>query len=237
VSATHRQYWIDQCQNVEGGLILLTSSSSKQEKGFFPLTNLEARFCSHPQYGRIMASLLDLALTHFFTITDFQKACGVFNEKLRQDQLLGKASAEITADRIKFLDYANSFVLRCRTLFDKMMGLLVLVLIEDGHRYISSPRRLKRKFGRLLGDQLTKESINSIEHVINALDSGFRTGEAHQTGKLRKWVLTDWSANPIETRFADLLTIYNKTLVLTCQIGNLLCTLPMNADNTEPEKP
>ncbi len=221
MSSNDRQYWIDRVLYIDGGLALLTSPSPQKEADIFPLLDLEAKFCSHPQHGKIMASLVDLKLTWFFTDSDFFTASHVYQDKLHFMRLPSHSHDEIAASRITFLNHANSFVLRCRAYWDKLMGLLVLVFKSDRYKQFEKAESRKETFQSIANSFLTPESIRSLMDLLELLNR-HRTPEAHATGCLRNWTLKDWDENPIKTPYADLVTLRNRSHNYTLNIISLI---------------
>ena len=225
MSSNDRQYWINRINYVDSGLTLLASPSPERAQDIFPLLELEERFCSHPQHGKIMASLVDLKLTWFFTDSDFISACLVYQDKLHFKRLPSHSHSETAASRISFLNHANSFVLRCRAYWDKLMGLLVLVFASDQYERFTSDESRRKSFKTIANGFLTPESVHSLMAILAMLNK-HRTPEAHSTGCLRTWILKDWDENPINTPYADLLTIRNQTARYTADIIKLIFETP-----------
>lgn len=225
MSSNDRQYWIDRINYLESGLALLAPPSPEKDQDIFPLLDLEKRFCNHPQHGKIMASLFDLKLTWFFTDSDFISVCLVYQDKLHFKRLPSHSHNETAASRISFLNHANSFVLRCRAYWDKLMGLLVLVFASDQYERFTSDESRIKSFKTIANGFLTPESIHSLMAILAMLNK-HRTPEAHSTGCLRTWILKDWDENPINTPYADLLTIRNQTARYTADIIKLIFETP-----------
>lgn len=225
MTSNERQHWIDRINLVESGLALLASPSPQKDKDIFPLLDLEEWFCNHPQHGKIMASLVDLKLTWFFTDSDFVSACLVYQDKLHFRRLPSYTYNEIAASRISFLNHANSFVLRCRAFWDKLMGLLLLIFASDYPNSGSGKRSPRKRFLKRAPNFLEHESVDSIASLLTLLND-HRTPEAHADGSMREWVLQPWDENPINTKYADLVTIRNKSCDYTADIIKLIRERP-----------
>ena len=215
-------HWIDLVGTIELGLAPNSTDEERKADKQFPLTSLEEKYRQHNNYGRIMAALVDLKLTFHFFANDFSYAGGVFNEQLHEKVLAGRTEAQIVASKILFLRYLNAFVLRCRSFWDKAMGIMVLVLNQDEYENFLSDHSRRAAFRKSMQNHLAKESITSIDNLIGVLDDKFRTAEAHQTGTLRTWIFNKWDQNPMNTPFGYLLGVYNHTFEYAEQISKLL---------------
>jgi hypothetical protein len=215
-------HWIDLVGIIELGLAPNSTDEERKADKQFPLISLEEKYRQHKNYGRIMAALVDLKLTFHFFANDFSYAGGVFNEQLHEKVLAGRTEAQIVASKILFLRYLNAFVLRCRSFWDKAMGLMVLALNQDEYENFLSSHSRRAAFKKAMQNHLAEESVASIDTLIGVLDDKFRTAEAHQTGTLRTWIFHKWDPNPINTPFGYLLGIYNHTFKYAEQISKLL---------------
>lgn len=225
-SASSSSHWADLARSIELGLAPNSTEEERKADKQFPLIALEERFRQHDHYSRIMAALIDLKLTFHFFANDFSYAGGVYNEQLHMNVLEGKTEAQITASKILFLRYLNAFILRCRSFWDKAMGVLILVFNPNKYETYLKNRSRRSAFKSVMKSHLSQESLVSIDVLICVLDDKFRTAEAHQTGTLRTWVFEKWDPNPINTPFGYLLGIYNQTFEYAKQISDLLHKSP-----------
>ena len=215
-------HWIELVIQIEYGLDTNLIDIGSKDYKHFPLISLEQKYRQHHNYGRIMAALIDLKLTFQFLTHDFSYACGVFNEQLHVKVLEGRTEKEILSSKILFLKYLNMFILRCRSFWDKAMGIMVLVLNSDNYDVFLQANSRRKTFKKVMHNHLTEETIINMDALIKVLDNKFRTAEAHQTGTLRTWIFKKWDSNPMNTPFGDLLGIYNLTFEYAEQISKLL---------------
>lgn len=231
-----QEYWVDFVQAIEVGLSSNSTGDNEKTDKHFPLKQMEQLFRGHKDHGKLLGALIDLKMTFHFSANDFSYACGVYNEQLHQRVLSGRTSTEIFASKILFLRYLNSFVLRCRSFWDKAMGVLVLVYNPLQYEKFVKAKSRRSQFKKAMKNYLTDESIASIDKLINMLDTQFRTAEAHQTGTLRTWIFKHWDVNPMNTPMGYLLTIHNMTLEFAEQISKLLIVQgnSSKANNIQP---
>jgi hypothetical protein len=144
-------------------------------------------------YGkRIFAALMDLQLQHTILEHDLQ----VIRTELNTDYCdAERKSRNVLTDlffarRMRLYQAASNCTLRTRAIWDKIMGVLILILSPS--EYESWLRKDSRKsaFGKLAEPwgEYGGKTAERIQRVVSSLDQRFRTAEAHGTGRLRKWV-------------------------------------------------
>jgi hypothetical protein len=111
----------------------------------------------------------------------------------------------------------SSFVLRYRALWDKVLGLLVLLTAPRDYDRFASAKSRKKSFKRIV-----ETSVPALQPIVGLLvelqrfDDHFRTAEAHGSGTLRKWT---FSMHPLhQTPLVDLVGFWN---LLNTLIGHL----------------
>ena len=93
--------------------------------------------------------------------------------------------------RVHFVTEAIGFVLRYRALWDKIMGLLVVLLVPDRYEAFVKADSLKREFLKVVGPTLALDVVENSIAMVQEFDDDFRTAEAHGSGRLRKLIYTD----------------------------------------------
>ena len=109
------------------------------------------------------------------------------------------------AERLDLFGAATSFVLRYRAVWDKLMGVIVLLLEPDKYQKFVKSNSRKKNFVKILKERGGQWPIyaQKVGEIIEIFDSQFRTAEAHGSGKLRKLAFCRVSAdsNPFEDLF------------------------------------
>ena len=113
--------------------------------------------------------------------------------------------------------------LRYRAFYDKFMGILVLALCPDDYDSFIKADSRKKEFGKKMVGHLDSSSIKSLIASISHLDDTFRTPEVHQTGRMRKWVLSSQDLF-LDNEF-DLLGYMNDILNLSIWLDELIETI------------
>lgn len=139
--------------------------------------------------GRLFSAILDLKITYAFVFIDYQRivpGLKVINQKETPDVLADSMSFK---EKMNLLHGHIDMAIRYRSFYDKFMGVLVLLLCPDKYNKFASARSHKSDFRKLMEGHIDSENLDSLYTIISGLDNDFRTAEAHQTGRMRKWVL------------------------------------------------
>jgi hypothetical protein len=94
--------------------------------------------------------------------------------------------------RMNIHDHANAFVLRFRSIWDKIMGILVLRFEPSRYESFCSSKSKKASFRKIFAAHpfIPEDFVRTAESIIQSFDDGLRTSEAHGTGTLRKTSFT-----------------------------------------------
>jgi hypothetical protein len=100
---------------------------------------------------------------------------------------------------------STAFVLRYRAIWDKLMGVVLLLLEPENYQKYCKSKSRKKYFCDLLKKKGGQWPIyaQGVSDTIETFDSRFRTAEAHGSGKLKKLIFNHFSAdsNPLEDLF------------------------------------
>ncbi len=148
---------------------------------------------SHPKKNCVFYALLDIRL-HFICLqVEIQRAAGTWNECFSKGKLEGGSvldSEQKLFGKMSMYGDLTSFTLRCRALWDKVMGFLVLLVTPNQYDEFIRSKSRRRKFLQLA--RKTSENFGkfgeSLAAHVKEFDEKFRTAEAHGAGRLRKWV-------------------------------------------------
>lgn len=147
---------------------------------------------TQPNGSRLFAALIDIMLTFGMIRTDLTAYVSQMNKVIECDgtfhnPIVNKRTDSFNA-RMQMHHHANGFVLRYRSVWDKIMGFIVqLTDPEEYDFFMQSKSRKKafRKFALKTGFPPI-ELVDVIQEAITNFDNKFRTSEAHGTGVLRK---------------------------------------------------
>lgn len=170
------------------------------QRGQFSLKHLSLleaydQLQSRDDGGRVFSALLDLQINFSLLYLDSHAVGATWNNYFSKGKLEGGSildSEEKFFGKMDVHRFNSSYVLRYRALWDKIMGLLVLIIVpHEYERYVSAKSRKKmfRKIA-LESNLLPEEAVKSLEELLMKFDNSFRTAEAHGTGSLRKYSFT-----------------------------------------------
>lgn len=94
--------------------------------------------------------------------------------------------------KLDFHKHYTDYIFRYRALLDKYMGLIVMEfkpLEYEKFVYSNSRKKSYRKFCE--NNAFNEEYINKFNEILSEFDNKLRTPEAHATGRIRKYTLTE----------------------------------------------
>ena len=191
----------------------------------FSLAKYYEKLQDHQNGGRIFSSLLDLKINAALTLKDIfsflntDRQTHSKNNPEKRDVL---DSTHFFRARMDCHDHLTSFIFRYRAMWDKVMGLMVLITIPDKYESFMQSKSKKKDFKKLAfkHNLASDELLNQFLSMIESFDDKFRTPEAHGTGRLRKW--TFWMGPIIETPQADALFYWASINEAMHQLENTL---------------
>ena len=172
------------------------------------------------QGGRLFAALFDLKITVAFLFIDSLKAVPDGDSMNRRDDIDILSNPVLFKKKMKMLHENIDLVMRYRAFYDKFMGVLVLAFCPDEYDSFVKADSRKKEFGKKMTDHLDPCEIKSLNASISHLDDTFRTPEVHQTGRMRKWVLS--SRDLFLDNEIDLLGYMNDILNLSIGVDELI---------------
>ena len=172
------------------------------------------------QGGRLFAALFDLKITVAFLFIDSLKAAPDGDSMNRRDDIDILSNPVLFKKKMKMLHENIDLVMRYRAFYDKFMGVLVLAFCPYVYDSFVKADSRKKEFGKKMTDHLDPCEIKSLNASISHLDDTFRTPEVHQTGRMRKWVLS--SRDLFLDNEIDLLGYMNDILNLAIGVDELI---------------
>lgn len=164
--------------------------------GYSPYLGLEDwyKYCivQNEIGGKIFTSILDMKFHFIFLDFDMVKAIKswerIFKDRESVNIIEDYSSFEET---IKILEHFSNYVLRYRAIWDKLMGLIVLLDVPEKSDSFRSSKSRKKSFRKLCNEFKGKIKVDGERLVkfLEDFDNEYRTPEAHGTGKMRKWIL------------------------------------------------
>lgn len=155
--------------------------------------------------GRVFTAVVDLAISQTNCTCELDDCIKAWNRYFSGENQFGHTPQTAFLDnemafegKLYYHRYLNSFVLKYRAHWDKIMGLHFLVfkyhLYND---FVRAPKK-KKMFIKELGDHslIAKEVVEYVKNDLTLFDENYRTHEAHGTGRLRKFAFTSGPEHP-----------------------------------------
>lgn len=175
--------------------------------------------------GKLFTALLDLKINFVMLHIDSMKAGVTWNNYFSKGKLEG---GSVLDDQQKFNGKAEmqyfygNFIPRYRAIWDKLMGILILLFQSESYDKFRRAKSRKKEFEKLCKEipQIPEEFVANVIKGISDFDQKFRTPEVHGTGKIRKWSFTMFTLN--ETPLIDITKYWNWLLPNLSEIDRLL---------------
>ena len=139
--------------------------------------------------NRVFAALLDVQINFLMLWIDSSSVGAAWAAFSPAGNLAGGSILDSPPKFFGKMDihrYNSSFVLRYRALWDKLMGLLILIQAPAEYDGFYAAKSRKKMFRRIAIRFWDHVSIDSLTEFLDKFDDSFRTAEAHGTGVLRK---------------------------------------------------
>lgn len=139
--------------------------------------------------GRLFSAILDLKITFAFVFIDYHRTIPGYKVMNCKETPSILTDPNLFMEKMDLLHSNIDMAIRFRTFYDKLMGVLVLLFCPEEYKNFVSSRSRKKRFEKIMRAHLEPTSLDSLFKIISSLDDNFRTGEIHQAGRMRKWVL------------------------------------------------
>ena len=144
----------------------------------------------HKNGGKIFTALYDIQINNVLLYCDMNRIVNLWNKLSRENRNKGSIldSKDIFLNKMDIHRFSTSFIFRYRALWDKIMGLHVLILAPDDYdNFVKKGKSRRSQFKNIMTKvSFPKKIIEGIEKILTDFDNKFRTAEAHGTGQLRK---------------------------------------------------
>lgn len=207
-----------------------------KERAQFPLKHLSLvvayDYCQlRADGGKLFAAVLDVFINFLLLYCDTNAVGSTWNRYFAKGRLQGGSVLDSEAKFFGKMDvhrYNSSFVLRYRALWDKIMGLLILMYAPEKYDEFFSSRSRKRIFFKISKGSkiLAEETAEYLKGMLERFDNEFRTPEAHGTGALRKWSFTMEPMN--ENPSIKLIGHWNILIEIMALLGKSFQSRPVN---------
>jgi hypothetical protein len=173
-------------------------------------------FCQQREGGgKVFAATLDIFINFVILWCDTIAAGAVWNEKFSKGRLEGGSVLESHEKFFGKMDmhrHNTAFIFRYRALWDKIMGVLIMIHAPERYEVFVSAKSRRRAFIKYSEGvaALPKDAVIHITSMLEGFDNEFRTPETHGTGALRKWSFTMAPMNEVPS--GKLMNFWNVAL-------------------------
>lgn len=195
---------------------------------YLPYIDLNTAFIKLQGYaegGRLFSALLDLKLSFVMLFLDMVKAGAAWNQNFSKGKLEG---GSVLDNQQKFDGkadiqyYYTNYVPKYRAVWDKIMGILILLFSSNNYDRFTKAKSRKKEFQKLCKNipQIHEDLVKHIIQNISDFDQNFRTPEVHGTGAVRKWSFTMLSLH--KTPLFDFYNYWNLLLPMVNEIDQII---------------
>lgn len=190
-----------------------------------------------PDGGRTFSALLDFKINFLLLFLDLNDIGCTWNQLFSKGKLKG---GSVLDSEVKFFGKMNihrsntAYVLRYRALWDKLMGLILLVYAPNDYDAFANAKSKKRTFAKLAEKHqfATPEFLENLSNLLTKFDNTFRTSEAHGTGVLRKYSFTMENLN--QNPQIELIHFWNALLDFVAKFGKIFSGEPTPTNPADP---
>lgn len=157
---------------------------------------------------KLFAAIVDLRITASFLFIDtnrvgvgINRQSVVSNEDVLNNQDYFDAKFSLLHENI-------DMVIRCRTLYDKLMGVMILLCAPTSYNDFIGAKSRKKAFGNIAKSFMNEDTLSEFVLEVSRLDDCYRTAEVHQTGSMRTWIFL--SDSPFHEKEMGVIACWNK---------------------------
>lgn len=142
--------------------------------------------------GRIFTALLDIQINFLLLYIDRNTVGQIWAALFSKGKLEGGSvldSPEKFFGKMDIHHFNTAYILRYRAIWDKLMGLIILIEAPDDYDSFSQAKSKRRTFAKIAEKCRFSEAplLADLDDVLTRFDNKFRTSEMHGTGVLRKY--------------------------------------------------
>lgn len=194
---------IEDVTKIENLISVFLSQKTGANFSYINLIVAYEKLIPHGNHGeRTFFALLDLKMNFTILMIDSFNSGAIWNsqnliKKVENQSILDNSS--LFLKRLEIYYYDSNFIPRYRAMWDKIMGILLLINSEELYNQYNSSKSKKKAFKKLSKEVefLSDDFIDVLEH-IQKFDDVFRTQEIHRFGSLRKFSFLDSPHNSSE---------------------------------------
>jgi len=177
--------------------------------------------------GKIFSALLDIQINFLLLWLDSHSVGAIWNSHFSKGKLEGGSVLDSSQKFFGKMDihrFNSSYILRYRAIWDKLMGLLILIYAPAEYESFANSKSKKRTFTKIAEKFAESQLLKDISELLTQFDNKFRTSEAHGTGVLRKYSFTMESL--ADNPQIELIGFWNAVNNFILDVGKIFNTNP-----------
>lgn len=217
---------LEDAKKFENLILQYGKSHTGAELPYINIENIYSKLHSKGNHGsRLIAAFVDLKVNFISLLIDNFISGAKWNEQLKikindNESLLDHPQLFL----IKLEVHRNeaNYIVRYRAVWDKIMGILLLLQSEDLYEKYNSSKSRKKAFKKLSINSTLydNEFVEYVETHVTYFDDNLRTGEIHRFGSLRKYFSLK---NPHkEEAYLKLRSSWNHMLEILSQLDKII---------------
>jgi len=183
------------------------------------------RLINRKDGARLFYALLDIQINIVLLFLDTHAVGAIWNASFSKGKLEGGSVLESEDKFFGKMDihrFNSSYVLRYRAIWDKIMGLIILIYSPGEYERFSGSSSKKKTFEKIANTHgfLDADTVLGLKNLLTEFDDKFRTAEAHGTGSLRKYsfLMESLADNPQ----IELIGFWNSVNSFLADLGKVL---------------
>ncbi|MCC9168960.1 hypothetical protein [Pontibacter harenae] len=174
---------------------------------------------------RVFYALVDLKINFALLLLDSFFSGAHWNEQNSMKLSVNESILDnptLFNSRLEIHRHNANYIPRYRAMWDKIMGVLLLISSEELYNKYNSSKSRKKAFRNLSQGVsfLDKGFVDQILEHIQKFDDNFRTPEVHRFGSLRKY---SFMQNPFDKiEYAELRGSWNYIITILAEIDRII---------------
>jgi hypothetical protein len=173
--------------------------------------------------GKIFTAFLDIQINLAMLARDNFDIVWMLGKNFPHDPIKPNSildSQPVFDDKLEIHRHTTNFIFRYRALWDKVMGVLVLIIAPNEYeKYAAAPSRRKH-FKTIIGAMPEHAGLSvAFKPILDRIDK-FRTPEAHGSGRVRKYSLS--TDHYVGTPLNEILIHWNTMCGVSKALGQVM---------------
>jgi hypothetical protein len=219
----------DEAARFEQLLVKYSTAQTQSQIKHIPLTEAYDCLQSRPDGGLIFATLLDVQTSFLMLYLDFQGIGTTWEGVSQNSKLKGGTNLDSEAKFFRKMEIHRlntAYVLRYRALWEKLMGLMILIYAPNEYESFLNAKSKKAKFQKLAAKHQFVEAqfLEKLDELFTRFDSKFPNLETNDAGARRKH---SFIRDPLDNNpQSELIAYWNAVNGFVSKFGKIISKAP-----------